>query len=57
MLPNVECLDILKNPVYSTSTGLILYGQKVTEEEFVDFAFIREKGLFNKAFKWIQNNF
>ena len=49
--------DILKNPVYSTSTGLILYGQKVTEEEFVDFAFIREKGLFNKAFKWIQNNF
>ena len=52
------CLsDILINPVYSTSTGLILYGQKVTEEEFVDFAFIREKGLLNKAFKWIQNNF
>ena len=28
-----------------------------TEEELIDFAFIREKGLFNKAFKWIQNNF
>ena len=53
----VGLTDILKNPVYSTSVGLILYGQKVSEEELIDFAFIREKGLFNKAFKWIQNNF
>ena len=53
----VGLTDILKNPVYSTSVRLILYGQKVSEEELIDFAFIREKGLFNKAFKWIQNNF
>ena len=53
----VGLTDILKNPVYSTSVGLILYGQKVSEEELIDFAFIREKGFFNKAFKWIQNNF
>jgi cell division ATPase FtsA len=49
--------DILKNPVYSTSIGLILYGQKITEEEIIDFAFMREKGLVNRAFKWIRNNF
>ena len=53
----VGLTDILKNPVYSTSIGLILYGQKITEEEIIDFAFMREKGLVNRAFKWIQNNF
>ena len=49
--------DILKNPVYSTAIGLVLYGQKETEEDYLDFAFTRNKGLVNQAFKWIQNNF
>ena len=49
--------DILKNPVYSTSIGLVLYGQKETEEDYLDFAFTRNKGLVTQAFKWIQNNF
>ena len=49
--------DILKNPIYSTSVGLVLYGQKESEEDYLDFAFTRNKGLVNQAFKWIQNNF
>ena len=49
--------DILKNPIYSTAVGLVLYGQKESEEDYLDFAFTRNKGLVNQAFKWIQNNF
>ena len=28
-----------------------------TEEDYLDFAFTRNKGFVNQAFKWIQNNF
>ena len=49
--------DILSNPIYSTAVGLILFAQKEIDEDYMDFAMLNEKGLFNKAFRWIQNTF
>jgi cell division protein FtsA len=49
--------DILSNQIYSTAVGLILFAQKELEEDYMDFAMLNEKGLFNKAFRWIQNTF
>ena len=49
--------DILSNPIYSTAVGLILFAQKEQEEDYMDFAMLNEKGLLNKAFRWIQNTF
>ena len=49
--------DILSNPIYSTAVGLILFAQKEQEEDYMDFAMLNEKGIFNKAFRWIQNTF
>ena len=31
--------------------------QKELEEDYMDFAMLNEKGIFNKAFRWIQNTF
>ena len=49
--------DILSNQIYSTAVGLILFAQKELEEDYMDFAMLNEKGIFNKAFRWIQNTF
>ena len=49
--------DILSNPIYSTSVGLILFAQRESEEDYMDFAMLHERGFINKAFRWIQNTF
>ena len=36
---------------------VILFAQKEQEEDYMDFAMLNEKGLLNKAFRWIQNTF
>ena len=49
--------DILRNPIYATSVGLVLYSQKSQEEDHMNYLFMKDKNIFNKAFRWIQNNF
>jgi cell division protein FtsA len=49
--------DILRNPIYATAVGLVLYSQKSQEEDHMNYLFMKDKNIFNKAFRWIQNNF
>lgn len=49
--------DILSNPIYSTSIGLVLHAQKEIDEEYTDFVFLNNPGIFKKAFRWVQNTF
>ena len=39
------------------SVGLVLYSQKSQEEDHMNYLFMKDKNIFNKAFRWIQNNF
>ena len=48
--------DIVRNPVYATGVGLLLYG-KQREEEIPGRGRLRRSGMFNRVKKWLSENF
>ena len=53
--------DVVRNPIYSTAVGLLLYGQKTLEEGLTGSAEVAhvadEEGVMTKLKKWFQGNF
>jgi len=53
--------DVVRNPIYSTAVGLLLYGQKTLEEGLTGSAEVAhvadEEGVMIKLKKWFQGNF
>ncbi len=56
---NVKGLaDIVKNPIYSTGVGLLLYGLKQHQErEGRNPRKVPQVRLFERVKKWLQGNF
>lgn len=53
--------DVVRNPIYSTAVGLLLYGQKTLEEGPASSAEVNrvadEENVMTKLKKWFQGNF
>jgi cell division protein FtsA len=52
--------DVVRNPIYSTAVGLLLYGQKTLEEGHTTTTEVHvqdEEGVLSKVKKWFQGNF
>jgi cell division protein FtsA len=51
-------LDVVRNPIYSTGVGLLLFGQRNVAEHYSD-ARMRWgfKGVFDRMKNWFQGNF
>ena len=55
---NVEGLkDIVRNPVYATGVGLLLYGQEREEERPTRRRSLREGGFLARLRSWLGDNF
>jgi cell division protein FtsA len=56
---NIQGLtDIVRNPIYSTGVGLLLYGLKQqTGALHKSSRSTQSTGLFKRAKEWMQNNF
>ncbi|GLQ33259.1 cell division protein FtsA [Litoribrevibacter albus] len=53
--------DVVRNPIYSTAVGLLLYGQKTLEEGPTSSAeinhVVEQENVMSKLKKWFQGNF
>jgi cell division protein FtsA len=53
--------DVVRNPIYSTAVGLLLYGQKTLEEGSTSSAEVNhvadQENMMTKLKKWFQGNF
>jgi cell division protein FtsA len=52
--------DVVRNPIYSTAVGLLLYGQTTLEEGHTTTTEVHvqdEEGVLSKVKKWFQGNF
>ena len=53
---SVEGLEeIIKNPIYSTSVGLLLYGQKKLQEDHLNYL-SRDKNILSRITRWFGGN-
>lgn len=50
--------DVVRNPIYSTGVGLLLYGQKFGEDQYLSGHAGRPAiGMFTRMQQWFQQNF
>ena len=47
--------EILNNPIYATSVGLLLYGQKQLEEDHMNYI-NRDRNILNRISRWFGGN-
>ena len=47
--------EIINNPVYATSVGLLLYGQKQMQEDHLNYIH-RDKNILNRISRWFGGN-
>ena len=47
--------EILNNPIYATSVGLLLYGQKQLEEDHMNYIH-RDRNILNRISRWFGGN-
>ena len=47
--------EIINNPIYATSVGLLLYGQKQLEEDHLNYIH-RDKNILNRISRWFGGN-
>ncbi len=47
--------EILNNPIYATSVGLLLYGQKQLEEDHMNYI-NRDRNILNRITRWFGGN-
>jgi cell division protein FtsA len=47
--------EIINNPIYATSVGLLLYGQKQMQEDHLNYIH-RDKNILNRISRWFGGN-
>ena len=47
--------EILSNPIYATSVGLVLYGHKQLREDHLNYI-NRDKNIFSRVSRWFGGN-
>ena len=47
--------EVVENPIYSTSIGLLLYGQKQMQEDHMNYIH-RDKNIINRLTRWFGGN-
>ena len=47
--------EIIRNPIYSTSVGLLLYGHKKLQEDHLNYI-TRDKNILNRISRWFGGN-
>ncbi len=47
--------EIIRNPIYATSTGLLLYGHKKLQEDHLNYI-TRDKSILNRISRWLGGN-
>ncbi|MDH5229246.1 MAG: cell division protein FtsA [Gammaproteobacteria bacterium] len=50
-------VDVVKNPIYSTGVGLLLYGQKHGADGYSRKRFDKTEGVWTRMKEWFQENF
>jgi cell division protein FtsA len=50
-------IDVIRNPIYATGVGLLLYGQKHHGDVFADRLDGGQKGVWSRMKAWFQANF
>ena len=47
--------EIIRNPIYATSSGLLLYGHKKLQEDHLNYI-TRDKSILNRISRWLGGN-
>ena len=47
--------EVVENPIYSTSIGLLLYGHKQMQEDHMNYIH-RDKNIINRLTRWFGGN-
>ena len=51
-------VDVVRNPIYATGVGLLLFGQKNSEQRLADMpSGVGVKGIWSRMKSWFQGNF
>ena len=47
--------EVIRNPIYATSIGLLLYGQKQMQEDHMNYI-LRDKNIISRLSRWFGGN-
>ncbi|MEC7910856.1 MAG: cell division protein FtsA, partial [Pseudomonadota bacterium] len=47
--------EIIRNPIYATSSGLLLYGHKKLQEDHLNYI-TRDRSILNRISRWLGGN-